>query len=184
MSIWLLHGGNKNPERNGWLALPLGDLPDLTAIGSLSQCRQLLQKIAPDDPPETLAGRASRLWEKLTAIQQENLIALPLPQVGQVMIAEITGPYHYVADAAIDERHRCNVQWHRPLPLRKFRGFKQVMEPSSDGTFQEVTEVGLRNLLRSSLAVSYNRFSGLAWIAGLLLALQVANMVIGLIRGN
>lgn len=185
MSVWLLSGeADLNPEERGWIALPFGELPDLSAVHSLAQCRALLQSLSPEDPPETLATKATRLWDRLSAIQQENLVALPLAEAQEVAVAEITGPYRYEPAAEPALRHRCDVTWHNPVPFRKFRGYREVTQVQSRADFSEVTDVGLRNIIRSRLDVPYNRFSGLAWIAGLLFALQVLNMLIRLVRGG
>src|SRR5688572_22863258 len=100
MTIWVLHLKLTPKEEESiaartHLPLPFEHMPDLTMVTSQGKCRQLLQTLHSDEPPESMTRRLDRVWGIYSRIAREDIIAVALPSRGEVALAEVIGDYQY-----------------------------------------------------------------------------------------
>jgi predicted Mrr-cat superfamily restriction endonuclease len=176
MTVWVLHQKMTKDEENTiaqstTLGLPFNDFPDFTSVKTQGEYRRLLMTLHPDAPPERISRLLERSWKLHSAIHIEDIIAVPLPFAGEVILAEVIGPPEYhVGDAGTDV-HRMPVKWHeKRLSLQKLRKHKALFSGADTGIF-EVTSAEVRTLLRDRLPHKYNRFARWKWILALFFAM-------------
>lgn len=181
MSIWILHQRLTSQEEDtirqrDTLELPFNDVPDLSEVSSPAQCRQLMQSLHPDDPPEALRLKTERVWTLFSGLQREDIVAVPLQQRRQLALAEVTGRYRYEVAADGADRHLIPVTWvQKPVPFRALREHKEWLDPKRDAMF-EINDAKARIAIRDRLPHSYNRFARFKWVFVVLM------VVIGIVR--
>lgn len=183
MTVWILHLPMSAEEEQritarAFLPLPFSQAPNLGGIGGLQQLKQLLQALHPDDPPETIHRKAAPVWEQYSAMQKDDLVAVPLVHRRAVAVAEVTEPYVYRGEAGEQERHAMQVQWaQKQAPLRVL----QVTAPDRL-RLEEVHDAKQRLQLRACLPYRYNRFSGWRWILVVFMGLSLMMLVLRMLQ--
>ncbi|MDE3061156.1 MAG: hypothetical protein KGJ06_09100 [Pseudomonadota bacterium] len=171
MSIWLLHlplTAEEEAHLTGrtHLPLPIEDVPDLSLMMRPVECRHLLQALHPEEPPEAISRRLERIWRLYTGVHAEDIIAVPLPARGELALAEVTGKYQYQVGEGGEDHHRVPVTWHRPILLRRFRKFKELLVPGGE-KMHEIASAPARIAIRDTLPHRYNRFARWKWLLAL-----------------
>lgn len=169
MTIWILTQALSAEEEQAILSksrlcLPFEGLPDLSTLSSPWQCRDLLQRLEPDAPPEAIQLKLDRLWGQFTAIAVEDIVVVPLPIQKKAAIARITGRYQYEVDDRGNDKHLLAISWYPKLfSFHAFGRFNQpIVKPAYPLT--EVSDKDLRDQINSKLPHSYNRFARWKWV--------------------
>ena len=183
MTIWVLRQ-EFTPEEEAHifertdLFLPFGNLPDLTHVTTPQEARQLLKVLYPNDPPEAITRRLDRFWEKFTSLQLDDLVVVPLPALKQVVLAEISGPYHYRVGDDGGDVHMIPVRWYsKRIPMRKFAKHKEIFSEINP-PLSEVTIAEIRVFIREHLPHGYNRFAKFKWLLAVFFAMGLLRMFI------
>ena len=181
MTIWVLRQSLTAEEEarifgHTNLILPFDGLPDLTHVTTKQEARQLLNALYPDDPPESISRKIERFWQQFTSLQAGDLIAVPLPLSQSLVLAEITGHYHYRVDDNGGDVHLIPVSWYsKRIPLKKFAKYKEVFNTSSP-PLSEVSVPEIRIALRDHLPHGYNRFAKFKWLLLLFFAMSLVRI--------
>jgi predicted Mrr-cat superfamily restriction endonuclease len=188
MSVWVLHQEltpqeeEKILERK-YLALPFEGLPDLSFINSKEECAQLVRALFSNEPPETIALKADRVWGQLSEIQMEDTITVPLPASDAVAIARVCERYHYKVDEAGGDRHLIPVEWlSDPIKLKRFGNTRSVFN-KGNSRFYQVTSRPDRIAILNTLPHKYNRFVKLKWLIVIFMALGAVKLYVMITRG-
>lgn len=169
MSIWVLHQSLTPDEERSimertHLLLPFEGLPDLKPITNPHQAKQLLRKLYPGDPPETLDRRLERFWHQYHDMHVEDIIAVPLAACQQVVLAEVTGRYEYMVGENGSDIHRIPVKWYdKRHAMMAFGKHKEQFLPGDQKLF-EVKQADARVKIRDKLPHKYNRFAAWKWL--------------------
>ncbi len=181
MSMWLLHQTLSADEEariceRTDLVLPFEGLPDLTHVTNQAEARKLLGILHPDEPPESINRRLERFWQRFSNLQIEDIIAVPLEHAREVVIAEVTGHYHYAVGDKGSDIHLIPVRWYdKRIPLSKLAKYKEVFG-SGGPAMQEITAVDVRTAVRDHLPHSYNRFVKMKWLLVIFFAMSLIRM--------
>lgn len=169
MTIWILKQTLTGDEEariaeRTRLTLPLGEVPDLSGISDVASLSRLLQVLHPEDPPETIARRADRIWPLYHGTTKEDIIAVPLASRRELALAEITGPYEYQVGAGGEDIHLVSVKWHdKRVPYGALRRYPELFAAEQPPMF-EVENPKARTIIRDRLPHRYNRFAKWKWL--------------------
>lgn len=172
MTIWILKAVHTPDEeadivQRAELALPLGEVPDLSGVSSIAGLRRLLAAMQPDEPPETIAGRADRIWPLYHGVAMEDIIAVPLAGAREFVLAEVVGRYRYRVGESGEDMHLVPVKWHgKRVPFRALSRYPELLAPDRPPMF-EVENPKARILIRDRLPHAYNRFAKWKWLLAL-----------------
>lgn len=126
MSLWLVRAGahgeqeqralQQNVAAIGWIALP-----DLSAIKSRAELKNLYKKVYPDAKTGRVTNHVSQIWAFINRIQSGDLVVLPLKHQSAIAIGEVTGAYQHRIDLGSDVLHVRPVKWVRTdIPRSEF----------------------------------------------------------------
>jgi len=169
MTIWILQQALTPDEEahlkeRTHLTLPFDDVPDLSRVSSQAGCRQLLQALHPDAPPETIARKSEQLWKLYGALQVEDIIAVPLNSRKEMALAEVTKRYQYDVGASGTDVHQVVVKWHdKGMTPGAFGKHNDLFNESAE-KMREVTNAEARIAIRDRLPHPYNRFAKWKWL--------------------
>jgi predicted Mrr-cat superfamily restriction endonuclease len=183
MTVWVLRQDLSESEEASILerknlVLPFEGLPDLTHVENQAQAKKLLAVLYPGEPPESLNNRLHKFWHRFTTLQIEDLLVVPLVHAREIVIAEVTGHYHYMVGEHGSDVHLIPVRWYdKRIPLRKLAKHKSLF---SDGNpaMLEIEDAEARTAIRDHLPHSYNRFAKWKWLLMFFFALSMLRMVI------
>jgi restriction system protein len=116
-SAWVVRGGNHgqseefNLER-GRATIGWPEIGDLTSYSSREAVRHLVDDAYPGDHPGRLAVSAGQLWAFRQAVQQGDLVLMPLKtKPGYLAFGRCVGEYSFDSTAPGDRRHFLPVDW-------------------------------------------------------------------------
>lgn len=115
MSYWFLPGRISHDARSAMLRdselqIPAAGLPDLSRAHGADQIGDLLRKLQPEAPPESITAQMEHYWQLGHSLLQEDKVVMTV-QDGTYMIGELTGAYRREAR----ENGMCHIwpaQWH------------------------------------------------------------------------
>lgn len=178
MSVWVLHlpltvAEEEALNRRTHLPLPFDDMPDMSMVGSIEQCRHLLRALYPDDPPEAIDRKIDLTWRQYAGLRIEDIIVVPLPSKKELAIAEVAGRYEYHVGEQGEDTHRVAVKWHdKRVPISKFGKFKHVFDATELSKMYEIADAEPRTIIRDRLPHTYNRFAAIKWILIIFFAIR------------
>jgi len=188
MSIWVLRQFLTEREeaqirQRDALALPFGDVPDLSMLANPGECRRLLQALHPHDPPEAIARKVERIWKLYGEIAPEDIIAVPLRHRREIALAEIAGRYRYEVDNNGADRHLVPVTWYpKPIPFGKANKYTELTQAQGEA-MAEVIQRETRVFILGKLPHAYNRFARWKWlIVGMASTMGVIRLLESVLR--
>lgn len=178
MTVWVLHqeldaGEEERIHERTHLRLPFEGLPDLSRIPDRKTFMELLRALHPQEPPETLALHFDRIWGQYTTLQDEDVVAVPLPHSGNVALAKVKGRYSYEVDEHNQDIHLIGVEWYPNMEtIKSFWRDKELFNRTGNG-LTAVTQAAARKAILARLPIRYNRLSTMKviWIFIFLLML-------------
>lgn len=185
MTVWILQQNltldeEKEIFERTELVLPFDDLPDLSGVYTMHECQNLLRTLYPDAPPESIMRQSENIWSKYSNLYMEDTVAVPLPRIGKVALAQITGPYQYrVSVENPNERHVIPIKWYPKMHLFFAFGRQRHIFVNLQQRLYEVKEHAAIRAIHNKLPFGYNRFSGWKWlwIWGIIGAIMVMRLV-------
>jgi len=105
---------NENVVTIGW-----EDLPDLSAIHTRDELKDLYLKTYPDAKKMTAANEVGQLWRFIHEIQVNDLVALPLKKQSAIIIGKVKNKYEY-KKIAENVKHIRHVTWIKTIPRSAF----------------------------------------------------------------
>lgn len=192
MTVWL-YQRHLSPEaqatitEQALLVLPVGtDIPDLTGLHSLAQCKQMLAMLTPGSPPEQIHRQAEKLWQIRTQLQPEDIIVVPLPATQEIAIADVTSYYRYDVGPQGEDVHAVKVSWNKRLPTQLFGKDKSYfsMAPGARETLIEIENKELRIAIHNRLERSYNRFARWRWILVVVVVIKIIAITLHMMQRN
>lgn len=183
MTVWIMHlelsaQEEANVEQRLRLLLPFEGMPDLSRLNSVRQCKDLVQLLHPDAPPETISRLAERVWRIFATLQKEDIIAVPLPHSRQLALASVTDGYTYRVDEKGEDEHSIGVTWYaRRVSLSRFKKHKELFAEGKE-QLVEVENKEARATIHTQLPYSYNRFAKIKWILLILLMLKLVGFAL------
>jgi predicted Mrr-cat superfamily restriction endonuclease len=187
MTVWLLYQSLKPEEevklrQQPYVALPLADVPDLSRVMNLADCRRLLQAIHPDAPPETINRLADRVWKYYSEVHPGDIIAVLLRSREEIALAEVTGKYEYRMGENREDIHTMPVKWHeKTAPMRVLKKLK-LSSDEQGSRLVEITHRDGKIALMDHLPYKYNRFSKWKWVIAILVGIHAVSFIIHLIK--
>lgn len=117
-SAWQVRAGRQGERDQEALAEGLaivgwGGVPALGGFGSKDALKAGLRECYPQRSNYVVGNWAGQLWRFYREMSEGDLVVMPLKNVRQFAIGEITGSYHYRPDATPDCRHARPVRWLR-----------------------------------------------------------------------
>ncbi len=182
MSVWVLHQllspeEEAAVEKRERLVLPFDGVPDLSTIETQAELHKMLSALHPELPPESIARTAERHWSRFQNLHADDLVAVPLHARREIALATLSGRYHYEVGPNGEDVHLMNVTWYPVrIPLVKLGKHKPVFENYGERLF-EITDIDVRNALRTRLPHSYNRFARWKWVLVFLFIIQMIAML-------
>ncbi len=180
MSIWVLQQ-TLTPEEEGAITtrthvqLPYENLPDLTHVRTEHEATRLLRMLHPGEPPEAIGRMHDKFWALHSGIQEEDVIAIPMPNSKKLALAQVAGPYEYRVGPNGSDLHFIPVTWPRkPVPMRKFYVIRTLL--AKPGMTELVDREG-RIIVLGKLPHGYNRFDKLSWVLVILTVLMCMRLV-------
>lgn len=176
MSVWVAHVPEERlPSHDitrhggeGKVHLPLDEWPDVTGVNSPGELRQRLKSLHPESAPEAIAGMTERLWACAHAVHAEDIIAFPVPSMGEVCFAQALSRVKYE-----DGRYMLPVKWFaNRARIAQFRHNRDIFE-NHGVILREVTSPQMKIAIRDRLPLPGNRFRSWKWLVGLLVLLQI-----------
>lgn len=189
MTVWVLHQELTAPEEariheRTHLTLPFDGLPDFTMVHSLKEFMDLLRALHPQEPPESLTLRFDRLWRQYNELQEEDIIAVPLPHSGKVALARVAGKYCYQVDDNRDDVHLIPVEWYPNIEtLRSFWREKDIFIRTGSPLYA-VNRASARKAILGRLPYKYNRLSRTKVVWAFIFMLMLSRLYIRLVHSQ
>lgn len=183
MSVWILTQQLSAEEQQAiasqtYLKLPFDELPDLSTIANPREFRFLLERLNPDAPPETIQLQLDRVWAQFAGLALDDVVVVPLPDIGEAAIGRISGRYHYHVGEGGKDIHTIPVSWYsKRYKLSSFGRDRQMIEKPYQ-PLQEVTDKEMREKILVKLPHSYNRFARWKWVIAAILMFKAALFLI------
>jgi predicted Mrr-cat superfamily restriction endonuclease len=181
MTIWVLRQTLSEAEEASIferkdLVLPFDGLPDLTHVENQAQAKKLLAVLYPGEPPESLNNRLHKFWHRFTTLQIEDLLVVPLVHAREIVIAEVTGHYHYSVGEHGSDIHLIPVRWYdKRIKFKKLSKHKSLFSEGNPAML-EIEDAEARTSIRDHLPHSYNRFAKIKWLLMFFFALSLVRM--------
>ncbi len=117
-SAWQVRAGRQGERDQEALAEGLaivgwGGVPALGRFDDKEALKAGLREHYPQRSTYVIGNWAGQLWRFSREMSEGDLVVMPLKNVRQFAIGEVTGPYHYRPDATPDCRHARPVRWLR-----------------------------------------------------------------------
>lgn len=183
MSVWVIHQSlspsdeEKIHQRAG-VFLPFENIPDLSLVRSQGNFRELLTKLYPELPPESIMLTLDRMWAQFSGVQMDDIVVVPLPAKKSVAIGRVNGPYRYATEDGRD-LHMFPVEWYPVLPtVASFGKFKTIFE--NPQRMFEVTDKEARIKIHDKLPHRFNRFAKWKWLLIIFFLMQAVAFISGM----
>lgn len=182
MGIWIIPQplGDKQEEdilQSDVIRLPFDGMPDLSHVKSAGHVRDILQKLEPGSPPESISLNMDRLWKKFGGITLDDLIVVPVAQGKKIAIAHVGGAYSYEVGAGGEDEHYIAVKWYEKLyPANKLGKYGALLKYDYP-YMEEVDDKDARQKIQSILPHGYNRFVKFKWLAAIFIVLAALRFV-------
>lgn len=177
MTVWILQQQLMADEEERiaerqHLPLPFGDMSDLSRMANQGECRKLLRVQHPDEPPESIALKADRVWKIYEALHVDDIIAVPLKNRGEMALAKMSGHYRFA-----DGVHQIPISWYpERVAFSKLSRHRELFAHGG-GMMFEVTSPEARIALRDKLPHSYNRFAKWKWLLIIFFGLSALRLI-------
>ncbi|MFJ9786419.1 CBS domain-containing protein [Amycolatopsis sp. NPDC101161] len=117
-SAWQVRAGRRGERDQESLAEGLaiagwGGVPELSRFDTREALKAGLREFYPERSNYVIGNWAGQLWRFYREMSEGDLIVMPLKNVRQFAIGEITGPYRHRPDSTPDSTHARPVRWLR-----------------------------------------------------------------------
>jgi len=122
---WVVRAGSKGEAESsnlsiGRASIGWSDVPDMTAITTREQLREIVDRLYPVATPQSRAVTTGQLWTFRSSIAVGDMVVMPLvTQPGLIALGRCTGPYGFDPEAEVFARHFIPVEWRRELVSRE-----------------------------------------------------------------
>ena len=126
MSVWLVRAGRNGEQEQralekGLVTIGWNDLPNLSAIKSRDELRNLYEQKYPDSKKMRIVNQVAQIWAFIGRINEGDLIILPLKTQSAIAVGHADGKYEYRNDLGEDMHHVRGVKWIRTdIPRANF----------------------------------------------------------------
>lgn len=172
MSIWVATYTGDISDTH--LPLPFAGLPELRGVGSEHAMRELLTRLNPAMPPETIMRQAEIHWKRYSQLAKEDLILAVMP--GRIALAQVDTPYmHRVEDG--EDVHEMEVSWLKNnISKPNLHGLQPLIR--SNSPLQLIEHAEQRKQIYALLDKPHNRFVKWQWLLGIIIGMKMIAFLI------